>query len=339
MRQALLGVLLAVALGVTDAQASDKERLRARLELDSGEKTSSCMTKRELERAVERRLRRKVFQEPAELDVKVRFTRAEKSWKVELALSDVQGRELGRRSLDTEANDCSALDASLALVVALLVDSPPEPPEPPPPPAETPLPADKPRPPAPPATSIEVPKETFAPREPWRFVPTLSVSAAYDRLPGFAFGPRAGIAFLPPHFPEFRVSVGALLPTEESHESGEYGARFWLIDALFELCPLAHSGPSGRISACIGQSVGRLSVSGFGFDENDDEPGLDLVVTAGVSSFFRVAGPLGGFLGLGAGFPLSRNTYSARTAEGERIEVWQRGYVVGTAEAGVGLEL
>jgi hypothetical protein len=336
MRQALLGVSLTVALGVTDAHASDKERLRARLELDSGEETSSCMTKRELERAVERRLRRKVFQEPAELDVKVRFTRVEATWKVELALSDAQGRELGRRSLDTAANDCSALDASLALVVALLVDSPPEPP----PPAETPVSAEKPAvPPAPPVTSIEVPKETFAPREPWRFVPTLSVSGAYDRLPGFAFGPRAGIAFLPPHFPEFRVSVGALLPSEETHESEEYGARFWLIDALFELCPIAHSGPSGRISGCIGQSVGRLSVSGFGFDENDDEPGLDLVVTAGISSFFRIAGPFGGLIGLGAGFPLSRNTYSARTAEGERIEVWQRGYVVGTAEAGVGLEL
>jgi hypothetical protein len=135
------------------------------------------------------------------------------------------------------------------------------------------------------------------------------------------------------------VSVGALLPTEESHESGEFGGRFWLIDALFELCPIGHSSPSVRLSGCIGQSVGRLSVSGFGFDENDDEPGLDLVVTTGVSSFFRVAGRFGVFVGLGAGFPLSRNTYSARTAEGQRIEVWQRGYVVGSGEAGVGLEL
>ena len=113
MRQALLAVSLPIVLGVTHAHASDKERLRARLELDSAEETSSCMTKRELERAVERRLRREVFREPAELDVKVRFTRVEKSWKAELVLSDVQGRELGRRALDTEAKDCSALDASL----------------------------------------------------------------------------------------------------------------------------------------------------------------------------------------------------------------------------------
>jgi hypothetical protein len=339
MRQTPLGVLLSVLFGVTHAHASDGERSRAlaRLELVADEGASSCMSKRELEVAVERRLRRKVFREPAELDVKVRFTRVGNAWSAELALADAQGRELGRRALDTEAKDCSALDASLALVVALLVDSPPEPPAPPP---ETPTPEEKPASlPPPRATSIEVPKETYAPREPWRFVPTLSVSAAYDRLPGFAFGPRAGVAFLPPHFPEFRLSVGALLPREQMHESGEFGGRFWLVDALFELCPLGHSSDSVRLSGCIGQSVGRLSVSGVGFDENDDEPGVDLVVTAGVSSFFLLAPPFGAFIGLGAGFPLSRNTYSARTAEGERIEVWQRGYVVGTAEAGVGLEL
>lgn len=338
MRHGLLALVLPAVLGVTHAHAADGERSRAlaRLELVTDEGASSCMSKRELEVAVERRLRRKVFREPAELDVKVRFTRIGNAWSAELALADSQGRELGRRALDTQAKDCSALDASLALVVALLVDSPPEPPPPPP---ETPTPAEKPAPPPPRSTSIEVPKETYAPREPWRFVPTLSVSAAYDRLPGFAWGPRAGVAFLPPHFPEFRVSVGALLPSEKTHESGEFGARFWLIDALFELCPLGHASPSVRLSGCIGQSVGRLSVSGFGFDENDEEPGVDLVVTAGVSSFFLLAPPFGAFIGLGAGFPLSRNTYSARTAEGERIEVWQRGYVVGTAEAGVGLEL
>jgi hypothetical protein len=337
MRQALLGVSLSVVLGVSHAHASDKERLRAKLELVADEGTESCMTKRELEVAVERRLRRKVFVEPAELDVKVRFARGDTTWKAELALFDAQGRELGRRALDTEAKDCSALDASLALVVALLVDSPPEPPPPPPP--EMPIPAEKQVPPPSRTTSIQVPKETYAPREPWRFVPTLSISGAYDRLPGFAFGPRAGVTFLPPHFPEFRLSVGALLPSEKTHESGEYGARFWLVDALFELCPLGHSSPSVRISGCLGQSVGRLSVSGFGFDENDEEPGVDLVVTAGASAWFLVARPFGVFIGLGAGFPLSRNSYSARTAEGERIEVWQRGYVVGTGEAGVGLEL
>ena len=130
----------------------------------------------------------------------------------------------------------------------------------------------------------------------------------------------------------------ALLPTEIPIEGEEFGGRFWLLDALVELCPLAHETESVRLSGCVGQSAGRLSVTGFGFDENDEEPGLDLVLTAGVSTFLMVAKPFGVTLGLGAGFPLSRNSYSARTAEGA-VEVWQRGYVVGTGEIGVGLEL
>jgi hypothetical protein len=340
MRHGFSGAFVAIALATTTARAAD-ERSSARLELSAPGEASSCIEKKELEVAVERRLRRKVFREPAELAVEVRVERAPEGWSAELVLRDAERRELGRRALETAARDCSALDASLALVVALLVDSPPAPPPPPVEPAPAPTapaalpPAPKPAPP----TRIELPKDTFAPREPWRFVPTLSVSGAYDRLPGFAFGPRAGVAFLPPRFPEFRASVGVLLPREETIEGGASGGRFWLLDAAFELCPLEHRGASVRVSGCVGQSIGRLTVTGIGFDENDEEPGLDFVLTLGGSSFFRVAGPFGVVLGLGVGFPLSRNSYSARTADGRRVEIWQRGYVVGSAEVGVGLEL
>jgi hypothetical protein len=337
MRAGLLGVSLSIAFGAISAEAGGAEHSLARLELRSAEGTESCMSKRELETAVERRLRRKVFREPAELLVEVRLARRGDAWTAELVLSDAQRRELGRRAFDTTAKDCSALDASLALVVALLVDSPPEPPEPP---AETPAPApvttEKPR---PRPTPIELPRDTFAPREPWRFVPTLSFSAAFERLPGFAFGPRAGVAFLPPHFSEFRVSVGGLLPREKTDESGEFGGRFWLVDALFELCPLEHATRAVRLSGCLGQSVGRLGVTGFGLDETEEEPALDMVVTAGVSAWLLVAGPFGVRLGLGAGFPLNRNSYFATAADGSRVEVWKRGFVVGNGEVGVGVEL
>ncbi|HEX6274928.1 MAG TPA: hypothetical protein VFZ53_17925, partial [Polyangiaceae bacterium] len=221
-----------------------------------------------------------------------------------------------------------------------MLPPPAEPSAPPTEPATTPTTPTPPAAPKPaPPTRIELPRDTYAPREPWRFVPSVSMSFAYDRLPGVAYGPRAGVAFLPPRFPEFRVSVGALLPREKTTGPDESGGRFWLVDASFELCPLEYRGTGVRVSGCVGQSIGRLTVEGIGFDENDEEPGLDLLLTLGVSSFLRVAGPLGVVLGVGGGFPLSRNLYSARNAEGERVEVWQRGYVVGSAEVGLGLEL
>jgi hypothetical protein len=344
MRFGFLRIALAVVLGVTSAGAADGERTTARLELIAPGEATSCIEKPELERAVERRLRRKVFREPAELLVDVRLARVATGWNAELVLFDAERRELGRRSLGTAAPDCSALDASLALVVALLVDSPPTPP-PAPPPAEPAAlaPSAAPPPPAPPPppkpTRIELPKDTYAPREPWHFVPTASVSAAYDRLPGFAYGPRAGLAILPPRFPELRVSAGVLLPREKTSGSAESGGRFWLVDAAFELCPLVHRSGPLRVSGCLGQSIGRLTVSGVGFDENSEEPGLDFVVTAGASGFIALAGPVGLVLGLGVGLPLSRNAYSAKNADGERVLVWQRGWVVGSGEVGLGVEL
>src|SRR5262245_44209050 len=183
MRLRALGVSLSLLFGASNAVAAEHERSLARLELVSNDDTASCMGKQALERAVERRLRRKVFREPAELLVEVRLARRENGWSAELALFDDRKRELGRRALDTEAKDCSSLDASLALVVALLVDSPPTPPAPAETAPETPKNAPSPAPPR--RTSIEVPKDSFAPREPWRFVPIASVGAAVDRLPGF----------------------------------------------------------------------------------------------------------------------------------------------------------
>jgi len=338
MRVALLGVPLSVALLASAAHAAGGERSRARLELVRAPGTESCIEKRALERAVERRLHRTVFEEPAELLVEVRLAKAKNDWKAGIVLHDKHGRELGRRELDTAAKDCSALDASLALVLALLVDAPPEPPpEPMKTPSGTPPAAEKsPRSPTP----IVLPKDTFAPREPWRFVPTIALAGAVDRLPGFAFGPRLGVEFLPPRFLEFRLSVGALLPYDETEEGERFGASFGLVDALVEICPLGFATTAVRVSGCLGQSIGRLSVTGFGFDENRQETStLDLVLTAGLSSWFAVAGPLGVRLGLAAGFPLSRNSYGWRTPSGSRQEFWRRGYVVGSGDVAVGLTL
>ncbi|HEX6274685.1 MAG TPA: hypothetical protein VFZ53_16700, partial [Polyangiaceae bacterium] len=151
MKRASTGAFLAIALGAASAHAADGARSLARLELASPADDSSCIGKGELERAVERRLRRKVFREPAALVVEVRVERIPNGWSAELVLRDAESRELGRRALDTAASDCSSLDASLALVVALLVDSPPMPP----PPAE---------PSAPPAEPATTPARPEAPK-------------------------------------------------------------------------------------------------------------------------------------------------------------------------------
>src|SRR5262245_30255859 len=99
--------------------------LVATLEVQKDAGTERCIEKPELAKAVEARLARPVFDVRNPPDLKVRLHLARPSpneWRGDITLLDATGNELGRRELVTKARDCSALDASVALVIALLVD-------------------------------------------------------------------------------------------------------------------------------------------------------------------------------------------------------------------------
>src|SRR6187402_343119 len=99
------------------------------LSVTHGQGTADCATHAQLSSAVERRLKRRVFvpAEQAALRVDVAFSKRGEDIEAKILLADEQGRSRGTRSLLTSSH-CSALDDSLALSVALLVDEPPEPP-------------------------------------------------------------------------------------------------------------------------------------------------------------------------------------------------------------------
>ena len=99
----------------------------ATLDVNRAEGAESCLEATALQTAVERRLERSVFVPPGRsaVGVKLHFERrADRTFVAEVELLDRHGTPLGRRELKTRAAHCSALDDSLALVVALLVDSP-----------------------------------------------------------------------------------------------------------------------------------------------------------------------------------------------------------------------
>src|SRR6478609_82831 len=129
MRRIVFALICGWLLLPHRAQAKSKLSASARLELQKGPGTEGCLDQRSLSHAVESRLRRRAFREdvPATLFVKIAITRDRAAWSALLTMHDGSGAFLGRRSLTTEAADCSALHDSLALVVALLVDSPPPP--------------------------------------------------------------------------------------------------------------------------------------------------------------------------------------------------------------------
>jgi hypothetical protein len=334
--------LLAAALFGFPAGANAAEPLRppnASIEVERDAETQACAEAAQVARAVEERLGRPVFgvRSQVELHVRVRFEHEPpRSYRALLFLSDREGREVGQREISAKARHCSALDASLALVIALLVDTPPTP-------IPGPLPATPSAGPRPPSeaprnrpTPIALPADTYAPREPWWFALTLSGVTAFGLLPGPAFGAALGFGARPPRFRQIWLSA-ELLPERRlgSGPSAELSlARFGLM-----LCPLELGRSALQGTACVGQRVGLVSAAGAGFDENQSTRQLAYDLALDLSGTQQLVHPLFLKLAASAELPLARPAYVSRSADGARREWFQASPVALSARLGVGLEL
>ncbi|HEY3233369.1 MAG TPA: hypothetical protein VGJ84_01550, partial [Polyangiaceae bacterium] len=121
--------LLLFCAAFLDVRAGDAEpsSLTAVLTLRKPDASPECFDQSGIQAAVEARLGRAVFVGESSADVRLELTFSVQpggGWRAELMLSSRGGRFLGSRELSTRAEHCSALDDSLALVVALLLDIP-----------------------------------------------------------------------------------------------------------------------------------------------------------------------------------------------------------------------
>jgi len=319
---------------------------RAALEVVRGTGTESCIEGSALERAVERRLERSVFG-GGDVRVSLRFERRERTFTAELVLFDRRGTALGRRELKTQAAHCSALDDSLALVVALLVDSP-EAREQAAGAASTAAPASSGASPegvAPQAVSepsrisVTIPPDALAAREPFRVQLGGSLAALVGPLPGVALGPELLVAVRPPHFIELRLRPSFFPEREVSAPAPDRGGRLSLVQVALDLCPLEHELPRVRLSGCLGQSVGWVRGVGFGYVHNSETGSLVYSLGVGASALLALAGPLGLSFGLGAALPLERDSYVSQAADGVTTEVFRSAPVTGMLAVGLALEL
>lgn len=319
------------------------------LSVQYGEGVKACLSPKQLSRGVEKRLRRKVFVEPerAQLRFVVSFERHGAETEVRIDVSDMNGQKRGSRSLVTSGH-CSALDDSLALSVALLVDQPPEPePEAPPSPGVT-APADTaPRatvsaapPPAPrvrtPPTPITIPPEVEAPREPWHVELGAAGSAILGALPGIEPG-FALYSKLVPHRVAPILLQGEVFARATAERDATSGARFRLFRVGLALCPALSEVSAGAFSLCFGQKVGWLEVEGYGFDHASRERRLTFALTLGGEGRLRLGGPvsLRGYLGLEV--PVVRDQFasSGRNA----VQLFQASPVAVASEIGLEVEL
>lgn len=346
MRRAGCALTCSLALLAGRPAHGEEPPPRVALDVVRGAGTESCIEGSALERAVEERLARPVFGGDA-LRVNLRFERHDRELVAEIDLLDRRGNSLGRRELKTTARHCSALDDSLALVVALLVDSPeareqaaaaaaPAPPasSTAPSPTSTATPARE-----PPRVSVTIPPEVLAAREPYRVLVGASFAALVGPLPGVAFGPELLLALRPPHFIELRLRPSFFPAREVTAPAPDRGGRLSLMQVALDLCPLEHETSQLRFSGCVGQSVGWVHGEGFGYLHNETTGSLVYSLGMGVSARMALAGPLGVDLSLGAAVPLEHDTYVSQTASGVTTEVFRSAPVTGMLAAGLSLEL
>lgn len=340
---ALCGALFVLAEGPLRADTTETS---ARLKLSKGPGTAQCIDQKALARAVDVRLQRSAFREDlrATLIVQIQVEHTLLGWSADLTMHDGAGALLGRRSIVTTAAHCSALDDSLALVLALLVAAPPS--------AREALTSDdsaraaseraapeSPRgKPEQAGVTLRLPPDTPARREPWHFELSAEGSAAWGLLPGLAPGGELGISLKPPHIPEIRIFSGLFAAREERRSGGGSGARFSAVHVGLELCPLDYAIGSTHLFICAGQTVGRLRVAAFGFDQNTVANSLTYAALAGTGLKLSLAGRVGARLGIRAELPLARGVFTYGTREGKEVGLFETKPVTAVLDVGLYLQ-
>jgi hypothetical protein len=299
------------------------------LTVQHGSGAEACLEDAQLKVSVEKRLKRRVFVEPAEASLRlhISFSKTADGSEARIVLASIDGTPRGTRSLVTPGH-CSALDDSVALSVALMVDQPPDE-EPAPEPAA----AATPRGEAPPATAatpiasrlarpqpttITIPPETAALREPWHVRLGASGAGAWGVLPAIRPALALYLKLVPRQGYPITLQGEGFWPANAERDA-KSGARFHLFRAGLALCPpLAESGAFGA-SVCVGQKLGWISAEGYGFDHDRDERRLTYALTLGGEGRLRLFAPVSLRGYLGGEVPVVRDRFASGGRDASKL--------------------
>jgi hypothetical protein len=286
-----------------------------------------------------------VFSQAAEADVVVYggIARQGEDYSVLLRLSSSHGESMGRRELESPGANCSSLDDSLALVMAVMLDIPKARVPPPPPKAGTDSSsAQAPTPPkqtVPPELSskLRLPKDVTPKRPQWHYDFVASASAKLGLLPEPALGVTLRLAVAPPNFWRIALDFGWYTRAEEESAAGT-GASFSPLELGLFICPLELRGLGLSFEGCLMQHFGRLQVQAFGFDENLNvtRTFVNVGVTLGIRA--TLSGPLFVRLAVTGETPVIRETFRYGASSGETPSLFRMAPVVAQGQIGLGAE-
>jgi len=319
---------------------ADEVPVTAALEWHRGPGAEGCIDREALALRVDRQLGRPAVVAESRGDVAIdgRVERAPAGpGYVAHVTAARDGSPLGVRDLGTDRADCAALEDSVTLVVALLIDpehalAPRAEPAPPPsPPAPLPV-GEGGASVAPGAPERDVPPVTR--RTPWRAELAASGVLLVGLMPSPAPGFGAAVSLLPPSV--LSVEVGAAWFSNESTGSAAGGGSFGLVEGTLDVCPTLGRWSRLLLEACGGVGAGAMTAQGFGFSHLESHAQAMVALDAGARATVHLAGPLLAFAGIRALVPLVRPDFVYADGTGKTPLIYQPAAVGGAAEVGLG---
>ena len=253
-------------------------------------------------------------------EVRVELVPVELGWRADLSVSVGEATYEEHRQLEFVDPSCAQIDATLSLLVALLLDQAwsehhtlrPEPTPPAEPELHEPSPALDSTPPQPTST-------------PWSAFSGLSARAGVGDLAPIAGGVSLDLRILAPRV----VSLGAsaiVWPRAQTPAQGGGHGRFAAFDGAVSLCARALERPRLMLSPCAGARVGMIYAEGVGFSRDAKAIRARALADAALELRVRVAGPLWARFGLGAAVPVIRDRFIV--PDGAQIHVLHRAWPV-----------
>ena len=314
-----------------------------------------CIGTRQLARAVETMLGRQVFVSAARAEVSVegRVSRRDGTWVAAITVADEDGRALGERTLRSGDSSCHDLDEPVVLAIALMIDPDAtlEPGISAPSVSQPTLPA----PAAPAVTPAEVSAEVrveerlvFMPAvapaadrpsdddDIWQLGVRAGPSAAVGLLPEVGFGVNAAVVIEPPWLFAVEASGTLYLPRAATLEG--HSADFALAYVGLAPCPLRQRFAALSLSLCAEVQLGRLWADGEDALGPWQQHQLVVNLAPRARAEYRIVGPLELGLGLGAAFPLLRDSFTLNLDDGGRGELFRLPPVAAQTDLAVGLQ-
>ena len=278
-----------------------------------GQVSPACDRSAELERNVAAYLGREAFEPGAPLTIRIDVRRAPSDGALIADISKIgeDGKVIGVRTV-TGGGTCEALDDPLTLVVALMLDAPPEEPQ------LASAPAPEPSKPEESSDTDSIPSDPSpedTDQEPGFALIGAGIGSSVGLLPFPNFGPRLQADLKPRGFWGISVVALALLGAH-TDLPGSGAIDFRVIQAGAALCPLDTLRDRNWVALCGGLGVTWLEAEGSGLNPHRRRTSVALSPSLELRAARQLFGPvlLGGALGVS--LPISRDRYVYRDVDG-----------------------